>query len=181
MFAVAEIINDRVRRPTQLKAAWSIMWLIPNILIFIALTAEILPFGSGVSKRSRDAFELASGAVNVMNPQQRRPLPEGNWGGDRIRMSVSADSSSIELDCANGAIPGKILVDKNGSFSVSGNFHRRRPGPTRPNEPPAEAAQYIGKVSGDKMSLRITLTSNGSVVGDYVLEKGRNGRIVRCY
>jgi hypothetical protein len=116
----------------------------------------------------------------VMEPKQRRPLPEGDWGGDGIRLVIGANSASVELACSNGEIPGKIYTDKEGSFAIDGTFKKQHPGPTRRDEPPPADARYAGKVSGDKMSLRITLASDGSLVGEYILEKGRNSRIVRC-
>ena len=95
-------------------------------------------------------------------------------------MSVGADSTTIQFDCADGEVPGKIYLREDGTFSADGTFARRHPGPTRPNEPPPAAARYTGKLSGNKMTLKITLTADGSDAGEYMLEQGRSGRVVRC-
>ena len=156
------------------------MWLIPNIIIVAVFTVGgCLPGNAHFFRTIADPGR-GFGAVNFMEPQQRRPLQEGTWGGTGILMNVTADSASVELDCADGEITEKILMDKNGNFSAAGNFKRQHPGPVRPNEPPPAAARFTGKASGNKMSLRITLTADGSVFGEYTLEQGRNGRIVRC-
>jgi hypothetical protein len=156
------------------------MWMVTKMLVLVTLTAGIFITESGNALRKLADFNRPSGEVNYMEPQQRKPLPEGTWGGTGIRMTVNADSASVQLDCADGETTERILADRNGNFSAAGKFRRQRPGPVRPNEPPPADVRFIGKVSGNKMSLRIILDSDGSVYGEYNLEKGRNGRIVRC-
>ena len=156
------------------------MQLALTVIAISAIWIGVYPAGSVGSPRPTTAYPLDSRIDNNMELQQGKPLPEGTWGGVGIQMNINADSASIEFDCADAEIPGKILIDKNGSFSAQGKFNRRHPGPVRRNEPPPADAKFTGRVSNNKMTLKITLTSDRTDAGEYTLELGRNARIVRC-
>ena len=156
------------------------MWLARLVLMIAALSVADCPARRAESPHPKASAPAAVPSAEATESKQRRPMPEGDWGGDGIRFVIGANSASVELACSSGEIPGKIYTDKEGSFATDGTFKKQHPGPTRRDEPPPADARYTGEVSGDKMSLRITLASDGSLVGEYALEKGRNSRIVRC-
>ena len=156
------------------------MQLALTLLVISTLSIGTYPTRSVGSPRVTTAYKADSQVDKDMDLPQGKPLPEGTWGGVGIQMDVNEDSTSIAFDCADAEIPGKIIVDKNGNFSARGKFNRRHPGPIRPNEPPPVDAKFAGRVSNNRMTLKITLTSDGTAAGEYTLEHGRNARIVRC-
>jgi hypothetical protein len=154
---------------------------VASIILFIAaLSIETWSVRSGELARPWAGSGINFRVVNYMDLQQRKPLPEGTWGGVGIQMDVSADLVSIAFDCADAEIPEKILLDKSGNFAAVGKFRRRHPGPVRPNEPPPVDATFAGRVSGNKMTLKISISTDSQSLGEFVLEQGRNGRIFRC-
>ena len=105
----------------------------------------------------------------------------GTWGGDEIRLVIGADMSTLEYACAEGEISEKLMIDKNGNFDLKGVHMGRTPGPTYEDRPPKrEAAHYKGHISGNTMSLKVTLTETNSVIGEFTLERGKTGRMHRC-
>lgn len=47
-------------------------------------------------------------------------IPTGTWGGDHIRLVVSATGATIEYDCAHGTIDEQLLLKEDGSFEAIG-------------------------------------------------------------
>ena len=107
-----------------------------------------------------------------------RTVANGTWGGEHIILEVS-EKSSVELDCAHGQVVQPITLDKRGDFDVAGTFTPEHGGPVRRDEntPPA-AARYSGHVTGDTMTLTITLGKEN--IGTYTLTRGSNPILRKC-
>lgn len=124
-------------------------------------------------KRSAKPKVNQSKSVSVM---------PGNWGATGINFVVEESGVKIQYDCASGEIPQKLLLDGQGGFSVNGVYTRLYPGALRVNLPPKRlAARYEGKISGDKMTLKVTLTETNETLEEVVLQRNVTPRIHKCY
>lgn len=112
---------------------------------------------------------------------QTRYAADGPWGGDGIQLTVGKEHSTIEYPCADGEIPGRFRLARNGTFKLSGSHVRLRPGPVRPDRKELrEPALFEGKVTGERMTLKVTLLNSSEEVGEFRLRKGVLERIRRC-
>lgn len=128
---------------------------------------------------------IAIGFVGVlevnycMAQTKKQTLSRGTWGGKDISMAVEASSAQLEFACATGEIAGPIIL-KGNSFKLDGTYSRRGPGPTRVGDA-GRPAEYIGHLSGNILTLKVILKTDGTMIGEFVLEKGKLVRIHRCY
>jgi hypothetical protein len=105
----------------------------------------------------------------------------GNWGGEHIGLTATADSSQIEYDCAAGRIQGPIVLDAEGRFSAAGSHTIGQGGPVRMDEAPdVHPARYDGRVSGNRMELRVLLSDRNEHIGTFRLERDAPPRVFRC-
>lgn len=120
--------------------------------------------------------------IETMNQTKLVPVAESNWGTTDIILRVEKDVVKIEYVCAEGEINEPLKVDEQGNFNADGVHIRHKPGPViegaKPNRQPAK---YQGKISGDKMTLKITYKESGEEIGNYTLERGKTPRMQRCY
>jgi len=117
--------------------------------------------------------------ISCASPTDMQKIPTGVWGGEHISLEVGAKSASIEYDCAHGMIEGPLTVDARGRFSLRGTHTPERGGPIRADEQPrSEPANYVGSISGNKMTL--TLKLEGSEDETFTLEKGKQGDLFKC-
>jgi hypothetical protein len=117
-----------------------------------------------------------------MNQSKMTSIPAGNWGAPGINLVVEDNGATIEYDCASGEIAQRLLIDEQGKFSISGIYTHRYPGAMRIKFlPKPQPARYEGVISGDKMTLKVTLTETGKTLDEVVLERNKTGRIYRCY
>jgi hypothetical protein len=104
------------------------------------------------------------------------------WGGNNIRMHLSAQGATFEFDCAEGKILEPVKPASNGEFSARGTYTPAHFGPVRKDNPPRELpAVYKGKISGDTMQLEILVPNSDVKPPTFNLTKGKDGRVVRCY
>lgn len=113
-------------------------------------------------------------------PDQRKAMPEGDWGGEQVSLSVTDKGAHLELACAHGSIETAILLDGEGRFDVAGVYVREGPGPVRLEDEGGEPARFSGRVDGDSMTLTVERTTGSRHVGTFKLEKGRRVRIMKC-
>jgi hypothetical protein len=108
-------------------------------------------------------------------------LAAGDWGGEHISMKVTASGAELDFDCASARITSAIELDAKGRFDVDGEFHPEHGGPERRDEEPSTApAHFTGRLSGNSLSLSITLTNGKEPLGEYNLVKGSVGRVLKC-
>ncbi len=116
-----------------------------------------------------------------MTVPTRTTVSSGTWGGNGIAIVVEPKSARIEYDCAHGEITETLTIDKNGYFDAKGIHVREMGGPIRQDSPnQGQPARYTGRVVANGMTLKVTLTDSGTVVGDYDLDHGRNPRLHKC-
>jgi hypothetical protein len=122
-----------------------------------------------------------SGPACSGNPAGPSPPLSGTWGGDHVSLTVTASGEHLEFDCAEGDIPGPLVVDTRSAFSASGTFTREHGGPIRVGElPDRHPAIYTGSVTGPAMVLQIRLTDTGEAIGTFTLTRGAAGRVFKC-
>jgi hypothetical protein len=108
-------------------------------------------------------------------------LAKGMWGGDHIRFEVTDAGASIEHDCAHASIEQPVALDSEGRFDSKATYVVERGGPIRRDQPPpTRPARYKGQVSGDTLTLNVTLTDTNEDAGSFTLTRGSEGRIMKC-
>ena len=140
------------------------------LLSFALLVVNNTP-GACVGKKS-DAGRAGVGGTAM--------IESGTWGGKGILLQVTDAGATVEYDCAHGTIE-RLEPGRDGGFEARGTHTVESFGPTRAGAaPPARPARYTGRVSGDEMTLRVTLTDTMEDVGTFSLGRGRRTRIVKC-
>ncbi len=105
----------------------------------------------------------------------------GPWGGSHVSMVVTSAGARLEYDCAEGAIEEPLRPDAEGRFTATGIHTPGHGGPIRVGEIlPAFRARYDGHVDGERMTLLVTLTETGTVLGSFQLRRGSSGLLMRC-
>lgn len=121
------------------------------------------------------------GSVAFAGGRKPRRLARGEWGAPHISIEVSANSATIQYDCAHGEIKGPLVIDSRGRFNLKGTHTPESPGPIRVNRAPAtEPARYTGWTDGKRMTLTISLIDRKETVGTFELTLGGVGRVFRC-
>ncbi len=116
-----------------------------------------------------------------MNGTKSTTASTENWGATGIAVVVEEKGVKIEFDCAVGEIKEKLSVNENGEFKADGTFTRESFGPIRDdNMPKPQPAHYEGKISGDTMTLKVSLTEKKETIGDYTLERNKFARLRKC-
>jgi hypothetical protein len=109
------------------------------------------------------------------------PEMVGEWGGEHILLAVSLTGGTVEYDCAHGTIGEAIAPDNDGNFTATGVHFREHGGPIREDEVPDEhPAVYSGWTNGRRMTLTVTLTDTGQVLGPYQLSLGDQAQLFKC-
>ena len=103
------------------------------------------------------------------------------WGGDHVRMQVSAKSATLDFDCAHGTVDGALTPDSKGRFEVKGTFTPEHAGPVREDISLTRPATFSGTINGDAMTLRITFGGEDPPPpAVFELTRGREGRVHKC-
>lgn len=107
-------------------------------------------------------------------------LPVGEWGGERVRLSVDERGAVIQTDCASGHVAGPIKLGVDGSFVAGGSFAEHSGGPQRADGATSQAdARFSGHVRGDTMRLSVQ-RSGGQAALEFTLRRGATVKLVRC-
>jgi hypothetical protein len=126
-------------------------------------------------------MKMNDSSIDKKKSRPQRSVTLGTWGGQHIRMIVTANGATIEYDCAQGSIASKLTLDAERKFSLNGSHMMEGPGPirigiTRQGRP----ARFDGQVNGDEMSLSVVLTDSNESIGDFILRRGSEGRLRKC-
>jgi len=97
-----------------------------------------------------------------------------------VNLTIGRASALVEYDCAHGTIDGSFMVDAGGRFDLAGTHVPESGGPVGAGGQPAHPARYTGSTDGKTMTLTVTLTDTGQVLGPFTLTFGIAGRIVKC-
>ena len=102
------------------------------------------------------------------------------WGGTHVGLEVTSEGATLEFDCASGTMTQAAKLDAKGNFEVPGTFTREHPGPVMRDGNGAASAMYSGSIQGNTMKLRITSGPQHEDMGDFVLVRGKQGRVFKC-
>ena len=104
----------------------------------------------------------------------------GEWGGKHIALSLDAAGGRVEYDCAAGAIAEPLRPDAAGRFRAAGTHTPGQGGPDRIDYvPPGLPALYEGRVTGNRMTLRVRVSS-GLTLGPFMLRRGVEPTLLKC-
>src|SRR5881398_1392950 len=81
-------------------------------------------------------------------------LPLGTWGGDSGGMIVGDTAMHLHIGCTFGDVSGRVPVDANGRFDVTGSYMLRAYPIT---VGPAVPARFTGTVDGDRIVVTATI------------------------
>lgn len=155
-----------------------IFFIIANESSAASVTGQV---NEQTNSKSRHKKKIKQVVKPKIMGSTRTTVSSGPWGGNGIAVVIEPGSARIEYDCAHGEITEALTVDKNGYFDAKGIHVRERGGPIREDRPnQSQGARYTGRVLGNKMALKVTLTDSGTVIGDYEVELGRNPRLHKC-
>ena len=105
----------------------------------------------------------------------------GAWGGRSVALLVTGAGGVLEYDCAAGTIDQPLQPEAGGRFSATGTHTPGQGGPVREGDiPEVFPARYDGEVSGDTMTLTVTLVASGQSVGAFTLTRDASPRLTRC-
>ena len=105
----------------------------------------------------------------------------GRWGGDHVALELTPVGGAIEYDCAHGGLTQPVRPGSRGEFEAIGVHVREHGGPVREGErPDSIPARYVGRVTGDRMTLRVYAGSRPDTLGPFELRRGGEPRLVKC-
>lgn len=159
--------------------------LLAGIFFIMANESSAASVAGKVNDQTNSNSRYKRKTKKVVKPKMTVPtrtvVSSGTWGGSGIAVVIEPTSARIEYDCAHGEITESLTIDRNGYFDAKGIHVREMGGPIREDNPSKhEPARYTGRVSANTMTLKVTLTESGTVIGDYEVELGRNPRLHKC-
>lgn len=130
------------------------------------------------SKKKKDKGKVKQKKMN----KKLVAVPESIWGANGIILNVEENGVTIQYECADGVIEDSLKVNEQNAFEANGFHIRQRGGPIRVDAKLArQPAFYEGKISGNTMTLKVTLIETKEVIGEFILERGKTPRMTRCY
>lgn len=138
-----------------------------TILIFLPLVAVGTVFG-WVDSSSPNTTGMAPAARD-------EPV---RWGGEGIILTVSKNSVSMQFGCARASIPGGLKTSK-GKFNVNGTYTPST-SIVSAEKPKPIAIGAEGRITGKRMTLKLTSLDTGKEIGTYTLERGKAIALSRC-
>ena len=101
----------------------------------------------------------------------------GTWGGENAGLIVTNNDVHVHVGCTLGNATGPIRADANGRFEVTGTYnvdaHPVDRGILHP-------ATFRGQIVGETMTLTVTLTDTGQVIGPVTLVYGKEPKMGPC-
>jgi hypothetical protein len=105
----------------------------------------------------------------------------GRWGGEHVALELTSAGGTVEYDCAHGGLTQPVRPGARGEFEALGVHVREHGGPIREGErPDSVPARYVGRVSGDRMTLRVYAGSRPDTLGPFELRRGGEARVFKC-
>ena len=107
------------------------------------------------------------------------PITEvaGTWGGDNAGLIVDKDNAHVHIGCTVGDAVGPIRPDQDGRFVATGTYNVDAYPVDRGIIHPAS---FTGRIVGETMTLTVTLTDTGQVLGPVALIYGKEPTMGPC-
>ena len=106
-------------------------------------------------------------------------VPEGKWGGQHVRLEVSAKGADFEFDCAHGRLDGPLNLSQ-GRFAATGTFVRERGHERADGKEEGQRVYFKGQVDGSRMTLSFSFAEDDSASETFTLTRGGDGRLFKC-
>ena len=122
---------------------------------------------------------LSVSAVLACSAATSTPITEvvGTWGGDNAGLIVSGADVHVHIGCTLGSAIGPIHPDADGQFQANGTFnvdaHPVDRGIIHP-------ASFSGRITGQTMTLTVSLTDTARVLGPVTLVYGTEPKMGPC-
>ncbi len=124
---------------------------------------------------------LVAPALWACSDPQVPSVITGNWGGDHAGLIATADSGTLEYDCAAGRITEPLRPASDGRFVALGTHTPGHGGPIRIDEiEPKRPARYTGRIAGNALTLTVVMTDSNVTVGTFDLVRGRSPHVFKC-
>jgi len=108
-------------------------------------------------------------------------VPEGEWGGQGVAITVGPTGSDLQFDCAHGAITVPLNLEPDATFRAPGYFVQEHGGPAREDEQEdRRPATYSGSSDGRQIRFSIALTEEGQTLGPFAATFGAPADLFRC-
>ena len=129
-----------------------------------------------------------AGQIQASRPAQSGPaapteaVPNGEWGGEHIRMEVNDSGADIEFDCARGSISQRLELDDKGRFKVQGIYTAETPAPAAVDSGLTASgvkATFTGTLSGSSLRLEV-LIEGQDTPRTFDLVQGDQGHLAKC-
>jgi hypothetical protein len=144
--------------------------IIAAVVILPLLISLIAEGATGQSKKKRRGHVKKVETVTI-----------GTWGGRHVGMQVTGDGAQLDFDCAHATITQPLKLNSDGSFDAQGLYVKEHGGPVRSDEDQSgQPAHFKGKLTGQTMTLTITLEGTAEAIGPFTLEHGKYARIFKC-
>ena len=101
----------------------------------------------------------------------------GTWGGDNAGLIATDSSAHVHIGCTLGDTKSQIRPDEYGRFNLSGQYNIDAYPVDRGIFHPA---RFAGSVSGNELTLTVTLTDTGAQYGPVTLTRGKEPRMGPC-
>lgn len=141
----------------------------------MALASVVTACGNAASKSPASSN---SATITTIDQGPLTSLPEGSWYGEDVRLSVDSSGATFQFNCASGSIPGTLSLADDGSFQLDGSYSLSVQSPTNQTV----SAVYSGAVtdSGLNITLTVTNSDSGAVMGSYQLVFGTTSPLESC-
>ena len=122
---------------------------------------------------------LSAFAVLACATATSTPITEvvGTWGGDNAGLIVSGSDVHIHIGCTLGDAIGPVRPDASGRFEATGTYNVDAYPLDRGIIHPAT---FSGEITGQTMTLTVTLTDTGRVLGPVTLIYGKEPKMGPC-
>ncbi len=122
---------------------------------------------------------VAQGCATSAAPSHVGVPIVGVWGGAHASLTLTEVGGTIACDCAHGGLAAPVVPDGEGAFDVGGVHVREHGGPIRIGEiPDSLPARYVGRVRGDRMTLRALVGKD--TIGPFELQLDVPSQLLRA-
>ena len=101
----------------------------------------------------------------------------GTWGGDNAGLIVTATDVHVHIGCTLGDALGPIRPDADGRFQANGTYNVNAFPVDRGIVHPA---QFTGHITGQTMTLTVSLSDTARVLGPVTLIYGKEPKMGPC-
>jgi len=112
-----------------------------------------------------------AGLVLLSCSTPTEPDLEGAWGGSEVSMVLGRTGGTVSYACGEGTIDSGWTLDSSGAFLAKG-VHYFGGGPIPIAGRPPHQATYRGTLSGDHLTLSVTISDPDMTFGPFQLYRG---------